>query len=255
MRHIKITVQYDGTNYSGWQVQKNGTAIQGLLEKAIYIITGERSRVNGAARTDAGVHALEQVAVFKTGSLLKPEVFLKALNGNLPRDIRVINAGECGHDFHPRYDAKNKTYSYIISRTGAYSVFLERYSWNMPYRLNCEAMSEAANYLVGEHDFACFRASGCSSKHPVRTIHNIEISDLPFVEFIGFKFDAPVIKISIQANAFLRHMVRNIAGTLVEIGLGKLSPARMKEILGSKDRGLAGPTARACGLFLEKIEY
>ncbi|MBI4848425.1 MAG: tRNA pseudouridine(38-40) synthase TruA [Nitrospirae bacterium] len=255
MRHIKITLQYDGTNYSGWQVQKNGTSIQGLLEGALYIITGERSRVTGAARTDAGVHALEQVAVFKTVSLMKPEVLLKALNGNLPRDIRVTNAGECGNYFHPRYDAKNKTYSYIISRTGAYSVFTERYSWNMPYKMNCEAMREAANYLAGEHDFACFRASGCSSKHPVRTIHSIEVSDLPSVEFISLRFDAPVIKISIKANAFLRHMVRNIAGTLVEIGRGKLSPSKMKEILESKDRGLAGPTARACGLFLEKIEY
>lgn len=221
MRHIKLTLQYDGTNYSGWQVQKNGTTIQGCLEEAVCIITGERSRITGAARTDAGVHALRQVAAFRTGSLLEPQVFLKALNGNLPRDIRVINAEECQNDFHPRYDAENKTYSYIIFKTGAYAVFLERYSWSMPYKLNCDSMREAAGYLIGEHDFSCFRASGCSSKHPVRTIHGIEIFNLPSIEFISFQFNVPVIKISVRANAFLRHMVRNIVGTLVEIGRDK----------------------------------
>ncbi|MBI5098261.1 MAG: tRNA pseudouridine(38-40) synthase TruA [Nitrospirae bacterium] len=255
MRHIKLTLQYDGTNYSGWQVQKNGTTVQGCLEEAVYIITGERSRITGAARTDAGVHALQQVAAFSTESLLEPQVFLKALNGNLPRDIRVINADECENDFHPRYDAKNKTYSYIIFKTGVYAVFLERYSWSIPYKLNCNSMREAAGYLVGEHDFSCFRASGCSSKHPVRTIYDIQIDELPSIEFIGFQFSVPVIKISIQANAFLRHMVRNIVGTLVEIGRDKYPSEKMKEILELKDRRIAGKTAPAQGLFLEKVEY
>lgn len=255
MRNIKLTLQYDGTNYSGWQVQKNGTTIQGLLENALFTITGVQTKVIGAARTDAGVHALEQVASFKTESPLKSQVLLKAINGNLPQDIRVINTEDCQHDFHPRYDAKNKTYSYIISKTGPYSVFLERYSWNMPYRLKCNAMQEAAKYPVGEHDFSCFRASGCSSKHPVRTIHKIEVSELSSVEFIGFQFQAPIIKISITANAFLRHMARNIVGTLVEIGREKSPPEKMKEILKSKDRRTAGKTAPAQGLFLEKIEY
>ncbi len=255
MRHIRLTIQYDGTNYSGWQVQKNGTTIQGLLENALFTITGVQTRVTGAARTDAGVHALEQVASFKTESPLKSQVLLKAINGNLPQDIRVINTEDCHHDFHPRYDAKNKTYSYIISKTGPYSVFLERYSWNMPYRLKCDAMREAAKYLAGEHDFSCFRASGCSSKHPVRTIHKIEVSELSSVEFIGLQFQSPIIKISITACAFLRHMVRNIVGTLVEIGREKSPPEKMKEILKSKDRRTAGKTAPAQGLFLEKIEY
>jgi tRNA pseudouridine38-40 synthase len=255
MRYIKITLQYDGTNYAGWQVQKNGTTVQGCLEEAVWIITGERSRITGAARTDAGVHALQQVAAFRTESVLKPQVFLKALNGNLPRDIRVINAEECEKDFHPRYDAENKTYSYIIFKTGPYAVFLERYSWSIPYKLNCDSMREAAGYLIGEHDFSCFRASGCSSIHPVRTVHGVEIFDLPSTEFINFQFNVPVIKISIRANAFLRHMVRNIVGTLVEIGRDKYPPQRMKEILESKDRRTAGKTAPAQGLFLEKINY
>jgi tRNA pseudouridine38-40 synthase len=255
MRHIKLTLQYDGTGYSGWQVQENATTIQGLLEGAIFTITGERTRITGAARTDAGVHALEQVAAFRTESRLEPKVLMKALNGNMPQDIRVINSEECAHDFHPRYDAKNKTYSYIISFCGRYSVILKRYSWNMPYKLNCDSMREAAGYLIGEHDFSCFRASGCSSRHPVRTIHDIEISELSSVEFIGFQFNAPVIRIRIRANAFLRHMARNIAGTLVETGRGKSPPEKMKEILDAKDRRSAGQTAPACGLFLEKIEY
>jgi tRNA pseudouridine38-40 synthase len=255
MRQIKLTLQYDGTNYSGWQVQKKGATIQGLLEKALFTITGEKTRVTGAARTDAGVHALQQVAAFSTESLLEPHIFNKALNGNLPPDIRVINAEECRDDFHPRYDATNKTYSYIIYRTGAYSVFLERYSWSMPCKLNCDPMREAAGYIIGEHDFSCFRASGCSSKHQVRTIHSIEITELPSIEFIGFQFRVPIIRISITANAFLRHMVRNIAGTLVDFGREKLSPSKMKEILESKDRQLAGKTAPARGLFLEKIRY
>jgi tRNA pseudouridine38-40 synthase len=255
MNHIKLTLQYDGTNYWGWQVQKKGATIQGLLEDALFTITGERTRITGAARTDAGVHALQQVASFSTGSLLEPHIFIKALNGNLPLDIRVIKADACENDFHPRYDAKDKTYSYIIYKTGAYSVFLEKHSWSMPYKLNCEAMREAAFYLIGEHDFSCFRASGCSSKHPVRTMHSIEIAELPSVEFIGFHFNVPVVKISITANAFLRHMARNIVGTLVETGRGKYPPSRIKEILQSTDRKLAGRTAPARGLFLEEIRY
>lgn len=255
MRHIKLTIQYDGTSYAGWQVQNDKITIQGLLEKAANTVTGESMRITGAARTDAGVHALEQVAVFKTDSDLEAGIFIRALNVNLPDDIRVTDAVECEPDFHPRYDAKNKTYSYLISRTGAYSVFLKRYSWSIPYKLNCDAMKAAADYLIGAHDFACFRASGCGSKHPVRTIHRIEISEMSSVEFIGFQFNAPVIKISVTANAFLRHMARNMVGTLMEIGRGKCSPFRMKEILESGDRRLAGKAAPACGLFLERINY
>ena len=125
----------------------------------------------------------------------------------------------------------------------------------MPYKLNCDAMEKASGYLAGTHDFSSFRAAGCSSKHPVRTIHNLEIHELPSVEFMGLQFSAPVIKISITANAFLRHMARNIAGTLVDIGRGKFPPEGMKEILDSKDRRVAGRTAPACGLFLERITY
>jgi tRNA pseudouridine38-40 synthase len=255
MNHIKLILQYDGTDYAGWQVQANAATIQGHLEDIIFTITGERSRVTGAGRTDAGVHALEQVAAFRTNSNLSPEVFMRALNATLPPDIRVLNAAGCPEDFHPRYDAKNKTYTYLISGMGAYSVFIPRYSWNMRCKLDTGSMKEAAFYLIGRHDYSSFRASGCSSSHPVREISGIEISEMDTIEFIGFSFDIPVIKISITATAFLRHMVRNIVGTLVDAGRKKFTPSRIKQILDAKDRRLAGRTAPACGLYMEKIVY
>jgi tRNA pseudouridine38-40 synthase len=256
MRHIKLTIQYDGTAYSGWQVQKKETTIQGLLEDAIFTVTGEKLRVTGAGRTDAGVHALEQVAAFKTLSVLMPDVFFRALNANLPEDIRVVDVEECSANFHPRYGTKNKTYSYLISfYYGAYAVFLKRYSWQIPCQLNCDSMRESADHLIGRHDFSSFRASGCSSKNPVREVTKIEISEYDSFDFLTFTFNTPVIKISIQANAFLRHMARNIVGTLVEAGRRRIPPGKMTEILEAKDRCAAGKTAPACGLFLEKINY
>ncbi len=255
MRHIKLTLQYDGTDYSGWQVQKKEKTIQQIIEDAVYTITGERLRITGAARTDAGVHALAQVAAFKTRSNLEPQIFLRAINANAPRDIRVIDAEECSEDFHPRYGAKNKTYSYHISYRGNYSVFLKKYSWQMPYKLNCDLMRESAECLIGTHDFSCFRASGCSSKNPVRTIFKIGITEFSSVDFMNFKLNVPLIKISIQADAFLRHMVRNIVGTLVEVGRGQQPVSFTKEILSLKDRRFSGPTAPAHGLFLEGINY
>jgi len=255
MRNIRLTIQYDGTDYSGWQVQQNGTTIQGLIEKAIYSVTGEKNRILGAGRTDAGVHAFDQTAVFKTSSNLDTEVLTNALNANLPFDIRIINMEEAPDDFHPRFNAKNKTYSYLISSTGPYSIFLQRYSWQMAWQLDCTSMNKAASHLIGKKDFSSFQASGCSAKHPVREIIQIEIEDLKSVGFMGFTLDAPLIKISIKANAFLRHMARNIVGTLVEVGKEKLQPDDMIKILEFKDRDKAGPTAPACGLFLEKINY
>lgn len=255
MKKIRLTLQYDGTHYSGWQIQKNDRTIQGLLEDAIFSVTDERSRVTGAGRTDAGVHAFEQVAVFETGSELSPDVIRQALNANLPPDIRITGCEECPEDFHPRYRAKQKRYSYIISGRTPGSVFLTRYSWQLVFQLNIEAMREAAQYLIGNHDFSSFQASGCSAKHPVREVTGITIAGLPSLEFITFTIDIPVIKITIEGNAFLRHMVRNIVGTLVDIGRGKYTPEKIREILESRDRRNAGQTAPACGLFLEKITY
>ena len=255
MRHIKLTIQYDGTNYSGWQVQKRGATIQGLLEDALFAVTGEETRVTGASRTDAGVHAFEQVAVFKTDARLEPAAFVRAFNANLPGDIRIIDATEVSGSFHPRYDARNKSYAYLISRSREYSVFLKRYSWQVPFGLDCAAMQEAADQLVGTHDFSSFRASGCSARHARREVKTIEIKESDAFGFLSFMLKVPLITVRIRANAFLRHMVRNIAGTLVDVGRGKIHPEKIRNILESGDRSTAGKTAPACGLFLEKIEY
>jgi tRNA pseudouridine38-40 synthase len=257
MRHIKLTIQYDGTDYSGWQIQDKDSTVQGAVEKAATVIAGERIRVTGASRTDAGVHAVEQVSSFKTRSTLETNVFKRALNGNLPEDIRIIEVTECREDFHPRYSARSKVYSYLITHSAYYSVFLKRYSWQVPFDLSkhVEAIREASGYIVGEHNFSSFRASGCASKNAIREIMSIEVSDRPSIDFMSFNLKVPVIKISIRANAFLRYMVRNIVGTLMEVGRGKISPPDMEAILRSRDRGSAGKTAPAKGLFLEKIYY
>jgi len=268
MRNIKLILQYDGTDYAGWQIQQSQVkrsekskverkiiTIQGVLQETIKKITDENTKVLGATRTDAGVHALEQVASFKTHSDLKIDVFKRALNANLPPDIRILDVAECPEDFHPRFSAKSKIYSYIISNVRDYSVFLRRYSWQIPYQLNYNSMQEAARHLIGRHDFSSFRASGCGAKSTVRRIFTIEVSQFFSFEFLTFRFDIPLIKISIEADAFLRHMARNIVGTLVEVGRGKMLPQDVLDILKSRDRDSAGPTAPARGLFLEKIIY
>jgi tRNA pseudouridine38-40 synthase len=262
VRHIRLILQYDGTNYSGWQVQRVRTperivTIQGVLEDAIERVTARRSRVTGASRTDAGVHALGQVASFKTNTTLDTETLRRALNANLPPDIRIMDVSEVDEDFHPRYSAIRKVYSYLISYSNPPSPFLGRYTWQIYHDLSgrVDLMREAADYLVGEHDFSCFRASGCASKNPVRTIYNINISLSPCFEFFTFRLDVGLLKITIEANAFLRHMARNIVGTLVEIGKGRLSPSYIRDILDSRDRRRAGITAPACGLFLERVIF
>ena len=246
-------MQYDGTNYHGWQIQTNAVTIQGILEDALAKITGERLRVLAAARTDAGVHALGQVALFKTNSGMQAEIFTRAINANIPRDIRVLQSSESPLEFHPRYSAKGKTYFYLIAMS--HTVFLKRFSCCVPYALNSDLMKQTAEVLVGEHDFSSFRASGCSSKNPVRKITGIMVEALSSIEFMTFNINVPVIKISITANAFLRHMVRNIAGTLITAGRGRITPAQVAGILESKDRRLAGPTAPPEGLFLERVMY
>jgi tRNA pseudouridine38-40 synthase len=255
MRYIRLSVEYDGTNYHGWQSQKSGGTLQDIIEEKIQSITGEEVRLTGASRTDAGVHALDQVAVFGTGSSLESEVIMRALNAKLPPDIRILHAEETNADFHPRYNAAKKSYFYIISPQRLHSVFLCRYIWYVHSTLDTERMTEAASLLIGEHDFSSFRASGCGAKHPVRTVYSIEISRLPEMSFMTATFKGTFLKIRIEANAFLRHMVRNIVGTLVEVGRGNFSPDMFGTILELRDRTTAGPTAPAQGLFLEKITY
>jgi tRNA pseudouridine38-40 synthase len=255
MRYLKLLIEYDGTQYHGWQSQKSGGTIQDIMREKIFGITGEKIRLTGASRTDAGVHALGQVAVFGTGSGLSPDVIMRALNAKLPADIRILDSEETNSDFHPRYRAAMKSYFYTISTSKFQSAFLSRYVWNVKTGLNIPAMRQAAQAILGEHDFSSFRGSGCGSKTQVRTVHSLDISRHRTISFMTAHVRGDFIKIRIEANAFLRHMARNIVGTLVEVGRGNLSPEMLSKILKCRDRTVAGPTAPAQGLFLEKITY
>jgi len=255
MRRIALRLQYDGSAYNGWQIQPSGITIQGLLEDRLYRLTGERVRVIGAGRTDAGVHAIEQVAAFDSSSPLDLTVMKRALNALLPRDVRVMGIDEVRGDFHPRYSALSKRYFYIIVEERDMPVFVQRYVWAVGRPLDLDAMRAAAMALEGSHDFSSFRGAGCGARNPVRHVYHIGLERLEEATFFSVRFPCRYIKLSIEANAFLRHMVRNIVGTLVEVGRGKIMPGAMRDILESRDRGLAGPTAPPQGLFLEGIIY
>jgi len=258
MKNIKLILEYDGTNYSGWQIQKGSVrSIQKIFMDCIEIVSKERVKLIPSGRTDQGVHALGQVANFKTEKDIEGHVWRNALNANLPRDIRVIRSEEVALDFHSRYDAKSRVYSYIILYKESRSVFLRSCSYYVPYTLNLNSMKRAASFLLGEHDLSSFRASSCSSRNPVRRIIDIKVVDSasPTIPWIPLSPRRSFITITIEANAFLHHMARNIVGTLLEIGKGKLYPEEMGEILKAKDRTKAGPTAPPHGLFLVEVKY
>ncbi len=255
MRRIKLTIQYDGSAYSGWQIQPSGTTIQGLLQDCIYRLTGERVNVVGAGRTDAGVHAVEQVAAFDSGSRLHIDVMKRALNALLPHDIRVMGIGEAEKDFHPRYGARSKRYTYIIADMKDVPVFVNRFVWWIRFPLDVDAMRNASGHLAGRHDFSSFRGSGCGAKSPLREISLLDVGRSHEISFLFMRFQGDFIRVTMEADAFLRHMARNIVGTLVEVGRGRIKPERVKDILEMKDRRLSGPSAPAGGLFLEKIIY
>lgn len=246
MRNIKLTISYDGTNYKGWQTQPNGNSIQAELEKAIEELFGARHVVHGAGRTDAGVHALAQAAHFKLpGALSIPsEKIADALNSALPEDIVVKESIETEPDFHSRFDATGKVYRYSIFNSDLRDPFLEKYSWRVPYNLNLSLMEKEAEELTGKHDFKSFQASDKRERPSVRNISGIYI-----------KKKGPSIDIQIEGDGFLYNMVRNIVGTLVEIGRGYLPEGSMKKILKNRDRTTAGPTAPSKGLFLVKVRY
>ncbi len=255
MRKLKLVIEYDGTAYRGWQIQKNGETIQGILEDRIFELTKEKVRVIGASRTDAGVHAFEQVAAFRTSSSLENETIKKALNALLPYDIRIRDVSEVKGSFHPRHDAIRKRYFYIIANQQELSAFLHRYTWVVPQSLHLNSMIEEAGVLIGKHDFTSFMGAGSSIKNPVREVFSINIEKLNQIDFMTVAIKGSFIKISIEASGFLRHMVRNIVGTLVDVGRGNLRKDSVKEILKSCDRRHAGRTAPPNGLFLEKIIY
>ena len=253
-RRIRLSLQYDGSAYNGWQIQPSGTTIQGILEECLRKITNEKVAVVGAGRTDAGVHAVEQVAVLDTDSTMDAGVIKRALNALLPHDIKVMEAVEAAGDFHPRYNAVSKRYFYVIANVRDVPVFVRKYVWQITAELDSEAMGTGALHLLGTHDFSSFRGSGCGAKKPVRTVRLIEIETLHEVELFA-RFHGDFIKIIIEADGFLRHMVRNIVGTLVEVGRGRIGQEMIRDILESKDRRAAGPTAPPQGLFLERVIY
>ena len=246
MRNIKIILEYDGTNYHGWQSQAGSgrRTIQDTLENALLALTGVPTKSFSSGRTDAGVHAMGHAANFKTRSRIPSEAWAPALNHLLPEDIRVLSSGEVSMDFHSRYSALGKVYKYVILNRRSPSALYRHHAWHVNVRLNTAAMRRAVACLVGKHDFSAFRASGCGAKTPVRTIKSIVIRKK--VDFIELRF---------EADAFLQYMVRNLTGTLVEVGLGRFTPEDVKSMLESRDRTLSGRTAPAHGLYLEKVLY
>ncbi len=245
MRNFKMIVEYDGTAYCGWQRQENGLSIQQVLEEAIELITGEKVSVIGSGRTDAGVHALNQAAHFKSNSSLPLDNIYRGLNSVLPKDIVIKEMEEVPEDFHALRDVKSKVYVYKICNQRLRPAIGRNYFWHVRYPLNMEFMREATKYIIGTHDFSSFCAANTQVKDRVRTILDIDIK----------KNEEGIIEVNVVAHGFLKYMVRNIVGTLVEIGRGKWEPEEMKRILESKDRKIAGATAPAYALFLKEVKY
>ncbi len=253
MKKILLEIQYDGTMYHGWQRQPNAVTIQEVIERALFRITGENNAVISSGRTDSGVHAIAQTAVFSTTVGLEAEIFRKALNSLLPGDIRITHAQDAPLDFHPRYDAKKKRYFYIISNSPVLSPFLRNYTWHIRQKIDADLITEASGYLIGTHDFMSFSCTGSDVKSTIREIFDIKTERGGIPLFPALSCDC--IKIIIEANGFLRYMVRNIVGTLMDVARGRIAPMEIEYILSVKDRKAAGPTAPAKGLFLEKVFY
>lgn len=241
---VQLLVAYDGTNYCGWQVQPNGVTIESELNKALSGLFGRSIEVSGASRTDAGVHSLGNVAVFDVDTRMPAEKIAFALNQRLPEDIVVQGSREVPSDWHPRYQSSKKTYEYrILNRTFRMPTRrLDTYFYYHP--LDVEKMQQAADYLVGEHDFKSFCAANAQVKSTVRTIYSCTV-----------KREGDVVAIRITGNGFLYNMVRIIAGTMIRIGAGEMPPRAMKDILAACDRNTAGPTAPAHGLTMIGVEY
>ncbi len=251
MRNIKLTLAYDGAKFHGWQMQPGIPTIQGALADAVQKITQERSAIHGASRTDTGVHALGQVASFKTRSGLSAAELQRALNALLPPEIRIVAAEEMGPEFHARWQSLEKTYHYRIFRGAVLPPFEYRRMLHYPYPLDEEAMSAAAKHFVGEHDFSSFAASSGSEetdrdRSPVRVICRSEIVRDAAREEMTYV---------IAGKSFLRYMVRKIVGTLLDVGRGKLKAEDIERLFEARDRSLSGPTAPPEGLYLVRLKY
>ncbi len=245
MRHIRLIVEYDGTSLAGWQRQTNGPTVQQHLEEALAKLLSHEVTVAGASRTDAGVHARGQVAAFRTERAIPLHGIRRGLNSLLPPMIAVREASEVGDDFHPRHSATGKHYRYTIFTRAERSPRLRDRVWHRPGPLAILAMQAAAAALIGEHDFAAFRAAGCTAKTTMRRVDSIAVT----------RSEPELVEVDVRGNAFLRQMVRIIVGTLVEVGLGRRPAAQLAEILATKDRNQAGITAPAHGLELIEVLY
>ena len=244
MRNIKLVIEYDGTNYQGWQVQPNGPTVQEELETAIRRITGEQTRIAGAGRTDAGVHAVGQVACFFTSSGVPVEKMRGALNGVLPPDIVILEAEEVDSSFHARYSARSKLYRYTVLNRDVPPALERKRALFIPFRLDPAAMKEAGKKLVGTNDYSSFGCNAGRDDNPIRTVLNVKV----------FR-DGDYVIIEIEAVSFLYKMVRSIVGTLIDVGRGKVTPPEVEGILEDRDRCSASATAPAHGLCLMKVSY
>lgn len=254
LRNIRLTLQYDGTSYHGWQAQKGSLTIQEVVQTAIQKMTGEQVSLSSAGRTDAGVHAIGQVATFFTNSNVPVKGFLMGLNSLLPPDISVLDVSECPFEFHARKHALRKLYNYHLILSSRRLPLFQKRAWVVREGLNVEKMRQACQFFLGTHDFTSLKAAGSSVKTSVRTILDCKIDEFS-PNFPLSPEGAVHLLFSVVADGFLRYMVRNIVGLLYEIGIGKLQPEDVINVIAAKDRSAAGMTAPAQGLYLAKVFY
>lgn len=244
MPRIRMVIEYDGSRYHGFQIQANAHTIQAEIEAALYRLTGEHINLAAAGRTDSGVHAAGQVIAFTSNATIPPEKWRPALNSFLPTDIRVLTSERAGDDFHPRFDARSKSYAYLIYRQRQGAAFMRNYAWCSQQELNLAAMEKACGYLVGNHNFKSFCASGSAVKSFERQVKSCVLH-----------YREPYLNLEINADGFLYNMVRIIVGTLINVGRGKTPASSISDIIAQKDRTLAGDCVPPNGLLLKEVYY